>query len=90
MMVDMMLCFYPLTTYLGNGGTVKNTMHKVKRGTVVESDYGKGVVIVVTREWIIHLDEDGNEVAVTHKDAWIPIEAVEIDVPPEDFELELL
>lgn len=63
---------------------------KVKRGVVVQTNFGIGKVVAVTKEWLIHLREDGSEVCVFIKDNWIgiPAEIDEIDVTEETVEFD--
>lgn len=63
---------------------------KIKRGTIVQTDFGIGPVVAITREWLIHNTENGSEICVFIKDNWIGVPA-EIDGAdiPEDRELEI-
>ena len=46
---------------------------KVEIGDIIESEFGKGKIVAITRQWIVH--EDGDmEVAIPIDDCqwWIP------------------
>jgi hypothetical protein len=53
---------------------------KVKIGTVVESDFGTGPVVAITKEWLIHLNQRGKEACCYLKDNDISI-AADFSVP---------
>ena len=53
----------------------------VKRGDVVESEFGRGKVVAITRAWVVHEIENGSEVAVPR--GMEPI-SVPADFPEED------
>jgi hypothetical protein len=63
---------------------------KVKVGTVVESEFGKGPVIALTKTWLIHNDEDGIEICLYLPDnhVWVPADFSEPDVSKSE-EVEL-
>lgn len=63
---------------------------KIKRGTIIESDFGKGPVVAITKSWVIHEDERGKEYAllVESETFWIPAEVDGVDIP-SDVELEI-
>jgi len=62
---------------------------KIKRGTIIESDFGKGPVVAITKSWVIHEDKHGKEYALLAADDtfWIPAEVDGVDIPI-DVELE--
>jgi len=52
-----------------------------KVGDVVESDFGRGKIVAITKEWVIHEDDDGtHEFAVSREDGWIcfPVDEYEL------------
>jgi len=61
----------------------------VKRGDIIASEYGKGKIVAITESYIIHLVEEGYEVAVLMSDNlyWIPAETKGIDVPDNELEI---
>ena len=62
----------------------------VKRGTIVESDFGYGPVVAVTKSWLIHQTEDGTEVCIYIPDGGVSIRAEfdgAVDVPDSEVEL---
>jgi len=61
----------------------------VKREDVIASDFGVGKIVAITKNFIIHLVEDGEEVVVTKgvDPFWIPIEMEGIDVPDNELEI---
>ena len=52
----------------------------VRIGTVVESEFGRGPVIAITRQWIIHEAEGNEEIALPYSDVWIPIESADVNI----------
>ena len=46
----------------------------VKIGDMISSDYGTGKIVAITKEWIIHEDEYGAEMAVPIRETWLPAE----------------
>lgn len=53
----------------------------VKRGDVVASDFGTGPVVAITKEWVIHRIENGDEVAIHRENNWVGVPA---QFPEED------
>ncbi len=49
---------------------------KVSIGDIIQSEFGIGKIVAITKEWIIHEDEKGNEIAAHKKETpmWIPVE----------------
>jgi len=47
---------------------------KVKMGDIVVSEFGSGPIVAMSREWCIHEDEAGNEIAVCWPD--VAVQAV--------------
>lgn len=37
---------------------------KARIGTVVQTDFGIGPIVAITKEWLIHHDEKGREVCI--------------------------
>lgn len=52
----------------------------LKVGDEVESEFGRGKVVAITKEWLIHENKSGDEVALTRDDDtfWIPVTDFEI------------
>ena len=63
---------------------------KIKRGDIVISEYGMGEVLAITNHWLIHLNERGQEMAISLDDEEIsvPIET-EFDVPDEEVDVDV-
>ena len=53
----------------------------VKIGDMISSDFGTGKIVAITKEWIIHKDEEGAETAALIKETWLP---VEVETTPEN------
>lgn len=53
----------------------------VKRGDIIVSNYGRGKVVAITRTWVIHEVEDGDEVCLQRglEPMWL-----DADFPEED------
>ena len=51
---------------------------KVGIGDVIESGFGRGRIIVITKEWVVHDCGNGTEAALNRKEweVWLPIEEV--------------
>ena len=59
-------------------------------GDEVHSDFGHGPVVALTDEWVIHENQNGDEIAVQYSDVWVPAEKP-VDAPrggKEEAELE--
>lgn len=58
----------------------------VKRGDIVGSDFGIGAIVAITKSWIIHLNERGEEICVYLPEnmVYVPAEFSIIDVPEEN------
>lgn len=59
---------------------------KIKRGTVIVSEWGRGPVVAITKEWIIHLDVQSDTefaLSITSDNFRIPIEIEGPDLPPD-------
>jgi len=63
---------------------------KIKIGDIVESQFGQGPIVAMSKSWCIHEDEAGNEAAVEWADVKIvptvdmaQSEITEIDYMPE-------
>ena len=56
---------------------------KVKRGDIIASEFGQGPIVAITKDWLIHLQEEGEEVCIykPHNNYWIPVDADEVDIP---------
>ena len=62
----------------------------VRRGTIVQTDFGTGAVVAVTKDWLIHMNEEGREVCVYIPDNWICVPAQfdgTVDAPDEPVEI---
>jgi hypothetical protein len=56
-------------------------MVTVKRGDIIESEYGIGPIVAITKEWIIHTGKDREYALYRGNDAWwIPAKAPKEDV----------
>ena len=53
---------------------------KIKVGTEIESEFGRGPVVAITKKWVIHEVEDGDEVGlyIGNQEFWIPVTEREI------------
>lgn len=56
---------------------------KVKVGDVVCSEFGRGPVVAITKEWLIHIDEGNDKrpeviLNLDHDPIWVPRDAFEI------------
>nr|WP_305910497.1 hypothetical protein [Methylomarinum sp. Ch1-1]MDP4523255.1 hypothetical protein [Methylomarinum sp. Ch1-1] len=62
---------------------------KIKRGVTVQTDFGVGPVVAITKDWLIHLDEKGREICVYIPDHTIsvPADIDSMDVPDNELEL---
>lgn len=50
---------------------------EVTTGDIVQSEFGTGKLIAITKEWIVHEVEDGSEVAVPKNgEVWVPAQIV--------------
>lgn len=62
----------------------------VKRGTIVETDYGYGPVVAVTKYWLIHQAQDGTEICVYIPDGGISVHAEfdgKLDAPDNEVDI---
>lgn len=56
-------------------------MITVKRGDIIESDYGRGPIVAITEEWIIHKGKDREYALYRGNDFWwVPSTAPKEDV----------
>jgi hypothetical protein len=62
---------------------------KVEIGDIIESEYGKGKIVAITNEWIVHKD-GSHEVAIPIADCqfWIPAEPGENGTLKHSLEIE--
>lgn len=85
-------CNWAIAKELGSDDVCKNEdgVMKVKRGMIVQTDFGKGEVVAVTKTWLIHNNEDGDEICVNHEADWvgIPVEIDGVDVPDNEIEID--
>lgn len=51
---------------------------KVSIGDTIESEFGRGPVVAITEEWIVHDTGDGHEAALSIADHafWVPVTEV--------------
>lgn len=62
----------------------------VKRGTIVETDFGIGPVIAVTKTWLIHQAQDGTEICIYIPDGGVSVPAEfdgAVDAPDDEVEI---
>jgi len=63
-------------------------MSKLNVGDPVESDFGVGKVVAITKDWLIYsTDDSANEVCLFIKDMnfWIPVDNLEPGHPDNAF-----
>ena len=46
----------------------------VKIGDIVSGEFGTGKIVAITKEWIVHENEKGKEMALPISEIWIPVE----------------
>lgn len=53
---------------------------KIKVGTEIESEFGRGPVVAITKQWVIYEVADGDEMAlcIGEQEFWIPVTEREI------------
>lgn len=61
----------------------------VNIGDVIESDFGKGKIVAITKEWIVHECGDSHEAALSIDDRsfWVPAEPGEQGTAKESLEI---
>ena len=61
----------------------------VNIGDVIESEFGKGKIVAITKEWVVHECGDSHEAAIYIEDCrfWIPVEPGKQGTAKESLEI---